>query len=51
MEYAGRDATIAFRSVGHTKTAEESLKQYRVGILVEEERIWTRFYNMSSDTP
>ncbi|CAL8097396.1 unnamed protein product [Orchesella dallaii] len=51
LEYAGHDATLAFRSVGHSKEAEESLKPYLVGILVESERIWTRFSNMKSDIP
>lgn len=51
LEYAGHDATLAFRGVGHSKEAEESLKPYLIGILVENERIWTRFFNMKSDVP
>ncbi|CAG0889359.1 unnamed protein product [Cyprideis torosa] len=39
MEYAGRDATLAFRSVGHTKSAVSSLASYIVGELVEEDRM------------
>jgi cytochrome b involved in lipid metabolism len=49
MEHAGRDATLAFRSVGHSRFAEDSLKEYLVGILVEEDRLWTRFFCLLSD--
>ena len=40
LEYAGRDATIAFRSAHHEST-EAALKPYLIGILPESERIWT----------
>ena len=40
LEYAGRDATLAFRSVGHSKAAERALKPYLVGRLPEHERLW-----------
>ncbi|XP_035702256.1 cytochrome b5 isoform X2 [Folsomia candida] len=40
LEYAGRDATLAFRGVGHSKSAVNSLKPYKVGILIEEDRMW-----------
>jgi len=40
LEYAGCDATLAFKSVGHSRFAEEMLESYRIGRLVEEERIW-----------
>ncbi|CAG7837115.1 unnamed protein product [Allacma fusca] len=51
LEYAGRDATLAFRSVGHSNMAESLLKPYLMGILVESERLWTRFFNMNADFP
>jgi len=51
LEYAGHDATLAFRSVGHSEEAEESLKPYLIGILVESERIWNRFFNKISNHP
>jgi cytochrome b involved in lipid metabolism len=50
LEYAGRDATLAFRSVGHSSMAETLLKPFLMGILVEKERIWTRFFNMNADS-
>ena len=41
MEYAGRDATIAFRGVGHSQAAIKDLDEYLVGILVKEERMFS----------
>ncbi|KAF2362718.1 Cytochrome b5-like heme/steroid binding domain [Trinorchestia longiramus] len=41
MEHAGRDATIAFRGVGHSKAALHSLQQYLVGQLPASERIFS----------
>ena len=51
MEYAGRDATIAFRGVGHSSQAENAMKPYLIGILPAHQRIWTRFSNMNADKP
>ncbi|XP_045606868.1 cytochrome b5 [Procambarus clarkii] len=41
MDYAGRDATIAFRGVGHSVPALQALDDYLVGILPGHERIYT----------
>jgi len=41
LESAGRDATTAFRGVGHSQEAVNMLKQYEVGRLVEEECMWS----------
>ncbi|KAK3852785.1 hypothetical protein Pcinc_040635 [Petrolisthes cinctipes] len=41
MEHAGRDATIAFRGVGHSLPALQALDTYLMGILPPEERIFT----------
>lgn len=41
MEHAGRDGTIAFRGVGHSKAALLSLQEYLVGVLPESERIFS----------
>lgn len=41
MEHAGRDATLAFRGVGHSAAARQSLTEYLVGILPQEERIFS----------
>lgn len=40
MEYAGRDASQAFR--GHPKIVLLSLKQFEIGELPEKERIYRR---------
>jgi cytochrome b involved in lipid metabolism len=42
MEYAGRDATLAFRSVGHSKMAEMALEPFLVGALPPKEQMWSR---------
>ena len=39
MEYAGRDATVAFQGVGHSVAALQVLQEYLMGILPEEERL------------
>ncbi|CAL4162432.1 unnamed protein product [Meganyctiphanes norvegica] len=41
MEHAGRDATLSFRGVGHSAAAIQSLTEYLVGILPQEERIFS----------
>ncbi|XP_064087712.1 uncharacterized protein LOC135202306 [Macrobrachium nipponense] len=41
MEHAGRDATIAFRGVGHSVPALQALDEYLVGILQNGERLYT----------
>ena len=46
LEFAGRDATIAFRGVGHSKMAEAALEPYLIGILTEKERLWRRLLNL-----
>lgn len=40
LEYAGRDATIAFHGTGHTKAAIAMLNDYLIGELPESERIF-----------
>jgi len=40
MEYAGRDATLAFVSTGHSAVARASLDRYKIGELPPEERIF-----------
>lgn len=42
MEHAGRDATLAFRSVGHSIDAIEQVDEFLVGILPPNERIFQR---------
>ncbi|KAI1282112.1 Cytochrome b5 [Halotydeus destructor] len=41
LEFAGRDATIAFRGTRHGKDSYEMLEQYQIGILVESERLYS----------
>ena len=41
LEYAGRDATVAFRGVGHSEAAIKEMDDYVVGILPTEERIFS----------
>lgn len=45
MEHAGRDGTLAFRSVGHSKAALRSLEKYLIGILPTHERIFDSWRN------
>jgi len=40
MEYAGRDATLAFVDTGHSAVARTSLDRYKIGELPPEERIF-----------
>ncbi|XP_037086091.1 cytochrome b5-like [Pollicipes pollicipes] len=40
LESAGRDATSAFRGVGHSQQAVDALLQYQVGVLVDAECMW-----------
>ncbi len=35
LENAGRDATVPFMEVGHSKDAQSILKQYEIGMLVQ----------------
>ena len=37
LEHAGRDATIPFMEVGHSKDALAILRKYQIGMLVEVE--------------
>lgn len=41
LENAGRDATLAFRAVGHSALAVRALDEYLVGILCHGERIYS----------
>lgn len=43
MEFAGRDATIPFRSTRHGKDSYQMLSRYLIGILPENERIYQDF--------
>ncbi|XP_020277726.1 cytochrome b5 isoform X2 [Pseudomyrmex gracilis] len=40
LEYAGRDATLAFIGTGHSAVARTALEQYKIGELPLEERIF-----------
>ncbi|XP_033208285.1 cytochrome B5-like protein [Belonocnema kinseyi] len=40
LEYAGRDATLAFIGTGHSKEAKQILQRYLIGELPPEERIF-----------
>ncbi|KOC62690.1 Cytochrome b5 [Habropoda laboriosa] len=40
LEYAGRDATLAFIGTGHSSMARQSLERYLIGELPTEERIF-----------
>ncbi|XP_060528851.1 uncharacterized protein LOC132703542 [Cylas formicarius] len=42
LEYAGKDSTIAFRGTGHSSYAIRSLKQFLIGELPLQERIYRR---------
>ena len=39
VEYLGHDATLAFRGVGHSKSAMKLLEKYCIGILPHDERL------------
>jgi len=39
LEHAGRDATIAFRGVGHSQQALVDMEKYLIGELVESEKM------------
>ena len=41
MEQAGRDATLAFRSVLHSDSAISDLDNYLIGVLPPNERIYS----------
>ncbi|KAK6619077.1 hypothetical protein RUM44_003459 [Polyplax serrata] len=38
LEYAGRDATLAYRGFGHSAQAWQILQKYLIGVLPEKER-------------
>ncbi|XP_011684919.1 PREDICTED: cytochrome b5 isoform X2 [Wasmannia auropunctata] len=40
LEYAGRDATLAFVGTGHSAVARATLERYKIGELPPEERIF-----------
>ena len=40
LEYAGRDATIAFRGTGHSIFAIDALKEYEIGELILQQQIF-----------
>ncbi|XP_015435474.1 PREDICTED: cytochrome b5-like [Dufourea novaeangliae] len=40
LEYAGRDATLAFIGTGHSRAARSNLERYLIGELPPEERIF-----------
>jgi cytochrome b involved in lipid metabolism len=41
LEYAGRDATLAFRGIGHEVAMLQTLERCFLGILPESERIYS----------
>lgn len=47
LEYAGRDATIAFRSTRHGDDSYQLLEKYLIGNLVETERIYKKKSTLS----
>lgn len=53
LEYAGRDATVAFRGTGHSVDAIKSLQQYEIGELPPHDRIYRGKgrINLSGDIP
>ncbi|TMW47405.1 hypothetical protein DOY81_007517 [Sarcophaga bullata] len=40
MDYAGRDATLAFHGTGHSRDAIEQMRDYLIGELPENEKIF-----------
>ncbi|KAL9929992.1 cytochrome b5 [Glossina fuscipes fuscipes] len=40
MDYAGRDATLAFHGTGHSRDAIEQMREYLIGELPSQERIF-----------
>ncbi|XP_037824880.1 cytochrome b5 [Lucilia sericata] len=40
MDYAGRDATLAFHGTGHSRDAIEQMRDYLIGELPEHEKIF-----------
>ena len=40
QDYLGYDATLAFRSVGHSSDAMNMLDKYLIGILPKNERLY-----------
>jgi len=42
LEHAGRDATLAFRSVGHSHSEIKVLEKYCIGLLAENEIMYSR---------
>lgn len=52
LEYAGGDASTAFRSSGHSKSAAKALERFVVGELPMHERMYRRPGGMRlSDIP
>lgn len=51
LEQSGNDATEAFEDVGHSTDAREMMNKFKVGELVEEDKVKTekKFPNWSSD--
>lgn len=47
LEQAGKDGTEAFEDVGHSTDARELMKKYKIGELVEEDRIETEEKKLS----
>ncbi|XP_067125047.1 cytochrome b5-like isoform X3 [Centruroides vittatus] len=41
LELAGKDATENFEDVGHSTDARELMKQYKIGVLCEEDQVKT----------
>ena len=45
LECGGRDGSLAYRSVGHSTEANEMLRDYLIGKLPENERLWNKITN------
>lgn len=41
LENAGRDASLAFQGVGHSRAALAALRAFQVGVLPDSERIFS----------
>jgi cytochrome b involved in lipid metabolism len=48
MENGGRDASFQFLSVGHSDDALKMLEDYLIGILPEEDRMWSNHGSLAT---
>ncbi|BET01155.1 Cytochrome b5 type [Nesidiocoris tenuis] len=50
LEQSGKDATESFEDVGHSSDARDMMKKYKIGELVEEDRVNTEKKTQSWDS-